>query len=54
MIVVALVPALIALVGLLTYALSSNPKVAELGRLAFACGLLVVCLVLSREVVKLG
>lgn len=31
---------LVALVGCLVYALSNNAKVAELGRLAFACGLL--------------
>jgi hypothetical protein len=31
---------LVALIGMLVYALSNNGKVAELGRLAFACGLL--------------
>jgi Na+/phosphate symporter len=31
---------LCALVGLLMYALSSNPKLQEIGRLSFACGLL--------------
>jgi hypothetical protein len=32
---------LVAIVGLLVYALASNPKAAEVGRLLFACGLLV-------------
>jgi Na+/phosphate symporter len=31
---------LVALVGVLAYALSTNPKVQEIGRLSFACGLL--------------
>lgn len=34
-------PLLICVIGLLVYALSANPKVAELGRIAFAFGLLV-------------
>jgi hypothetical protein len=32
---------LVALIGCLAYALSANPKVAELGRIAFFSGLLV-------------
>jgi Na+/phosphate symporter len=32
---------LVAVVGVLMYALAANPKVAELGRIAFFCGLLV-------------
>jgi len=35
---------LVALVGCLCYALSANPKVAELGRLAFVAGLLAFLL----------
>ena len=31
---------LVALVGVLMYALCANPKLAEIGRLMFACGLL--------------
>ncbi len=31
---------LVALIGALIYALSTNPKFAELGRLMFGCGLL--------------
>ena len=38
---------LVALVGCLVYALSSNGKVAELGRIAFGCGLLAFLLVIA-------
>jgi hypothetical protein len=31
---------LVALVGVLMYALSANPKLQEIGRLAYTCGLL--------------
>lgn len=53
MTVVAVVPAAVALAGALVYALASNAKVAELARLAFACGLLVFMFSLARDVVKL-
>lgn len=32
-------PLLVALIGMLIYALSANPKIAEIGRIAFAAGL---------------
>ncbi len=35
---------LVALVGMLAFALSASPKIAELGRLSFACGLLAFLL----------
>ena len=35
---------LVALVGVLMYALCVNPKLAEIGRLMFACGLLAFLL----------
>lgn len=38
---------LVALVGMLAYALSANPKIQELGRLSFACGLLAFLLRVS-------
>lgn len=44
MTVTALLAPIVALVGLLAYALSGSPKVAELGRLAFFAGLLVFLL----------
>ena len=40
---------LVALVGCMTYALAANPKVAELGRLAFACGLLAFLIRVSES-----
>lgn len=54
MIVVAILPALVALAGLLTYVLAANQKLAECGRVAFACGLLVCVYVLAGHVVRLG
>jgi len=47
------IPYLVALIGLLCYALSSNPKVAELGRLAFAVGLLIGLLAMQTAAVRL-
>ena len=38
---------LVCLIGLLAYALSANPKVAELGRLSFWVGLLAFLLRVS-------
>jgi len=40
---------LVAVIGLLVYVLSANPKVAELGRLAFAVGLLAFLLCLCHS-----
>jgi hypothetical protein len=50
---IAIIPVLVCLLGLITYAISANPKVSELGRLSFACGLLVVCLVAARYTLHL-
>ena len=36
---------LVALVGVLMYALCVNPKLQEIGRLAYCCGLLAFLLV---------
>lgn len=38
---------LVALVGVLMYALSANPKLQEIGRLSFACGLLAFLLMVA-------
>jgi len=51
---IAWLPLLVAIAGLLLYALANNPKVAEAGRLAFACGLLVTLFALARATVRLG
>lgn len=41
----------VALIGALVYALAVNPKLAELGRLAFGCGLLAFLLEVGRVLV---
>lgn len=41
-------PLLFALIGVLMYALCANPKLAEIGRLMFACGLLAFLLTSSH------
>ena len=43
----------IALVGVLMYALCVNPKLQEIGRLSFACGLLAFLLVSVPKMVTL-
>lgn len=42
---------LVALLGLLVYILADKPKPVELGRLAFACGLLAFLLKLNENMV---
>jgi hypothetical protein len=44
---------LVTILGCLVYALSSNGKVAELGRLAYAAGLLVTLLQFMAHVTHL-
>lgn len=44
---------LVALIGLLLYALSSNTKVAEVGRILFFCGALATVLKLAERNVRL-
>lgn len=39
---------LVAVIGLLVYLLCANPKWVEVGRVAFACGLLVFLLCTCR------
>jgi hypothetical protein len=50
---IALIPVLVALAGALLYGLAANPKVAEIGRLMFACGLLVFLFGVAGHSVKL-
>lgn len=47
------VSVLIAIIGALTYALSANPKLVELGRLAFACGMLACLLKVNEHTIGL-
>jgi hypothetical protein len=48
MIVIASVPALVALAGALAYCFASNAKISEMGRIAFAFGLLVVLMTVAH------
>lgn len=52
--IIAYIPVLVALLGLLLYALASNPKVQEVGRILFFCGALAECLALAGHVLRLG
>lgn len=48
---IAYIPLLVAFVGLCVYfAATKNGKIAEAGRLAFACGLLVTLLAMANKV----
>lgn len=42
---------LVALVGVLMYALCTNPKLAEIGRIMFGCGLLAFLLGFSESAI---
>jgi Na+/phosphate symporter len=48
---IAVMPLLLVLIGLVIYVLSSNGKAAEIGRITFFCGLLVTVLTLARTTV---
>jgi Na+/phosphate symporter len=45
---------LVALIGVLMYALCANPKLQELGRIAFFCGLLTFLLNGQRLIEIIG
>lgn len=45
---IAIAPLLIAIVGLLMWALAANSKVAEAGRIMFFCGVLVLTMTLAH------
>lgn len=51
--VISIFAVIVALVGVLMYALSANPKLVEVGRIMFFCGLLAVCLLLGGTSVRL-
>jgi len=50
---IVFVSLLVALIGVLMYALAVNPKLQEIGRIAFAFGLLAFLLRLGPDVVSL-
>ena len=49
---VIFLPLLLAVVGLLMYALCANPKLAEIGRIMFAVGLLAFLLVFHGTAIE--
>lgn len=51
---IAIVPVLVLIAGLLLWVLSSNPKVAEAGRILFFCGAFVTTQVLAESTIRLG
>jgi len=53
MVLEILVPALALVLGAMIYALAGNPKLAELGRLLFLAGALVLLYVIGARVVRL-
>jgi len=48
-----MIPVLVCVVGVLVYALASNGKVQELGRIAYAFGLLVTLWEVAGRVLRL-
>jgi Na+/phosphate symporter len=48
-----LIPIAFAIAGALAYALSANPKVAELGRLLFAAGVFALAFALAGKVLAI-
>jgi hypothetical protein len=48
---VAIVPVLVAIVGVLMFALSSNAKLSKIGFALFWCGVLVALFVAARHTV---
>ena len=47
-----LISLLICIIGLLVYALASNPKLVRIGEICFAAGLLVTLLTIGTELVR--
>lgn len=51
--IIAYAPLLVAVIGLLVYVLSTNPKAAEAGRIMFLAGMIATCLALSGHTTRL-
>lgn len=49
----AILSLIVLIIGLIVYAISNNPKAQELGRIAFAMGLLAALLQLGGQTVNL-
>jgi hypothetical protein len=52
MLALIIVPFLVLVVGALVYGLSANAKVAEMGRIAFFCGLFWLVQMFASHMVK--
>lgn len=48
---IILAPLVVCLFGLLIYLLGANPKTQEMGRLAYACGLLVTLFSVATKLI---
>jgi hypothetical protein len=51
MTITLLLPAIVAIVGALVYLVAGNPKLAEIGRIMFAAGMIAICFVQYGDVV---
>jgi Na+/phosphate symporter len=51
---IAIIPLVVLVAGLLMWVLAANPKVSEAGRLLFFCGAFVLTWKLSGETFRLG
>ena len=51
---IAWVPVVAVILGLLLWFVSANPKASEAGRIIFQCGVLVTLFVLARQTLRLG
>jgi len=52
--IIALVPLVVAIAGLLLWLLASNVKVAEIGKIMFCCGLLALMFATAKKTVSIG
>lgn len=48
-----ILPFAVALIGLLLWALSDSPKVQEIGKICFFCGLLVTLFMVSPQTLSI-
>ena len=51
--IIAIVPIVAALIGLLTYVLAASPKASEIGRILFSCGVLVALFTAASHTIRL-
>lgn len=51
---IAIIPFIVAIIGVLMYALCANPKLQEIGRIMFFCGMFIITWVLAKETLHIG